>query len=132
MRNFNRPAAVAAIAITAVLSSLALATPSSARNTPGDLTLTVSGKCTNLGDSIQRFEVWTPEKGGRTITAGKSGTINFGTINKKEWGDTFFNWTLDCKLGGTSGSHQKRYGGAPFATNFSFNIENFSGRLTKP
>lgn len=126
---------LAAVSMAALLCSSVFVmteTPAEARVSAGNISLRVTGKCPALGDSIVSFAVWTPEKGLRRISSGKSGTIDFGTFRKTVSGDTFFNWSLDCRYSGKSGSHQKRYGGNLFQTGYSFSVANDKGRIKYP
>lgn len=134
MTRYLRPA-LAAMLLATVLTVGAITAPATARNTPGNLTLKVTAVCSAPGDSVKWFEVWTPENGGKTVYPApgtKSATIDMGTINKKVWGDTYFNWMYECRLSGATGPHQKRYGGSLFATSYSYTATNFYGRLTMP
>lgn len=98
---------------------------------PGNISLKVKGTCTSPGDSIREFYVWTPQRGKKRVTSGKSATLNIGTFRKSNWGDTYFNWKLTCRMAGSSGERQKRYGGG-WGSGFSYSVENFYGRIKNP
>lgn len=124
----------ALLATAAVAGSLSLgaAAPAQAINSAGDIKLKVTATCGALGDSVKSFTVWTPEKGNKSGSTGsKSSTVDFGQFRKEVTGDTFFNWTLVCKFTGASGSHQKRYGGAWYATDFSYSLEQNLKGITR-
>lgn len=103
-----------------------------ARVSKGDISLKVTGKCSSPGDSIKEFYVWTPEKGKKRITSGKSGTVNFGTFRKNKTGNTYFNWKLTCKMAGTTGEKQKQYGGSVNGINYSYSVERFYDKTKNP
>ena len=120
-------------AILLAAFSLSLATvPAEARTTPGNITLRVTAKCASPGDMVKSFWVWTPEKGKiYGVPGGKSTSVYFGTFNKNVWGNTYFNWGLDCLIGADA-QRQKIYGGDPFSTNYSYYIESYNRNVTNP
>ncbi|GAC58867.1 hypothetical protein GOHSU_55_00220 [Gordonia hirsuta DSM 44140 = NBRC 16056] len=105
--------------------------PADARVSAGPLTLSVTGTCASPGDSIKEFYVWTPENGKKRATSGKSATHSFN-INKKKAGDTYFNWKVTCKMAGSTGEHQKKYGGSVNGTKYKYTAERFYNKTKKP
>ncbi|MFT4187378.1 MAG: hypothetical protein QM621_02210 [Aeromicrobium sp.] len=122
------------VALLALLL-LSLATPAQARISAGPLSLKVTAKCSAPGDTIKQLSIWTPERGNQKVTFPKNQTktaaISTGTINKKQSGDTFFNWRVICHISGNSGEHQKKYGGSWNGTSYSFTIDK-GYQLKKP
>lgn len=107
--------------------------PAQARNSVGDITLKVTGTCSAPGDSIKRVSVWTPEKGHKQVKPArhqtKSSVVDFGKFRKTTKGNTYFNWDVDCWMGGKSGG-QKWYGGNAFQTSYHYSVKNFYGKVS--
>ncbi|WP_223178858.1 hypothetical protein [Paeniglutamicibacter gangotriensis] len=121
------------VALGLGIALVGVGAPADARVSPGDITLTVTGKCTAPGDSIKRLSIWTPEKGHKQVTpkkgAQKSATINLGKFRKTVTGNTYFNYNVDCWKSGNSGSKQKKYGGSVGGVNYSYTFTNLYGKI---
>lgn len=131
----SKIAASVAVLLLSAVAATTLATPADARVSAGDISLIVEATCgQGLGDSIRSFAVWTPEKGNKVVknVKGNKATIDFGTFKKKDRGNTFFNWSLECKLSGKTGSHQKKYGGNAIQTKYSYKVKKDAFKITYP
>ncbi|AUH70049.1 MULTISPECIES: hypothetical protein [Gordonia] len=131
MNKFLTPVALAGAAAALSLGLGTGAGVADARISAGPLTLSVKGTCSAPGDSIKEFYVWTPENGKKRATSGKSATHTF-QINKKKMGDTYFNWKLTCKMSGSTGENQKKYGGSINGTKYNYTVERFYNKTKKP
>jgi hypothetical protein len=109
-----------AVALAALAVAAGSASDAAAYVTPGTVHVYVRGRCASSwtygpADYVTGLSVWTPQKGYRYWPAssglgGYSANFDYGSLYKG-WGDTYINWTVNCRYGGPRNG-QTRYGSA--------------------